>query len=126
MTTPLSGNEGPITQVREGMPVVDAEGKKLGKVAELKMGDPEAATEQGQQAPSPGGGGVVSNVLAAFDNREPFAVPTAGAADLLRTGFVKVDPSGLFKRDFYVSAADVLGVQDGTVRVSISAAQLAD
>ena len=33
-----------IEQVREGMHVVAADGKKIGKVEALKMGDPEAVT----------------------------------------------------------------------------------
>ncbi|GAA4993299.1 hypothetical protein [Actinopolymorpha pittospori] len=124
MATPLEGNEGPITQVREHMSVVDAEGKRLGTVAEVKMGDPEAATEQGQQMTSRSD--IASTVLAAFGGREPFAVPSCEAGDLLRKGFVKVDPRGVFKRDFYISAEDVLGVDDRSVRVAISAAQVTD
>jgi hypothetical protein len=124
MATPLVGNEGPITHVREDMPVVDAEGKRLGTVAEVKMGDPAAVTEEGQQMTARKD--IASTILAAFGGREPFAVPSCEAGDLLRKGFVKVDPRGLFKRDFYVSADDVVGVHDGSVRVSISAAQVTD
>lgn len=44
-----------IEQVREGMDVVAPDGKKIGKVQDLKMGDPEAVTADGQTDPETGG-----------------------------------------------------------------------
>ena len=44
-----------IEQVREGMHVVASDGKKIGKVEALKMGDPEAVTSDGQTDPETGG-----------------------------------------------------------------------
>lgn len=38
-----------IEQVYEGMTVIDQDGKKLGKVEVVKMGDPQALTTQGEE-----------------------------------------------------------------------------
>ncbi|WP_066588093.1 hypothetical protein [Cellulomonas timonensis] len=40
---------GPIAHVREGTKVVDVEGREVGKVGFVRMGDPEAVTGRGQR-----------------------------------------------------------------------------
>src|SRR5437660_707247 len=42
-------NSATIARVQEGMRVVDATGEQVGKVAYVKMGDPEAVTTQGNE-----------------------------------------------------------------------------
>ncbi|MDQ0819575.1 hypothetical protein QFZ69_000454 [Arthrobacter sp. V1I7] len=53
-----------IEQVYEGMHVVGPDGKKVGKVEDLKMGDPEAVTSDGQTDPETGG--LVGSVIDDF------------------------------------------------------------
>ncbi|MCU1432971.1 MAG: hypothetical protein JWP95_2076, partial [Actinotalea sp.] len=93
---------GPIEEVYEGMTVVDANGEEVGKVEFVKLGDPQAISIQGEDPD------VMPDV------------PRPFAARLLPTGYLKVDRKGLFARDAYVSATEVGGVEDNTVRLNVS------
>ena len=93
---------GPIEKVYEGMKVVDVNGEEVGKVEVVKLGDPQASSIQGEDAD------VMPDV------------PRPFAARLLLTGYLKVDRKGLFARDAYVSATEVDGVEDNTVRLNVS------
>jgi hypothetical protein len=81
-----SGGLGPIRFVQEGMRVVDASGRPIGKVELVRLGDPDAVTARGQETvrgePRIGG--------------EPREL-------LQRLGFVKVDRKGLLRSDAYVA-----------------------
>ncbi|WP_188186868.1 PRC-barrel domain-containing protein [Nonomuraea sp. SYSU D8015] len=104
------------------MNVVDGDGERIGTVENVKMGDPQAVTTQGQ-----GGGsrpGLLSPVAEVFADAEP-DVPPAVAARLLRTGFIKVDARGLFARDFYVAPDQVARVDGDTVHLTADAGALA-
>jgi hypothetical protein len=91
---------GPIDQVREGMPVIDAKGERVGKVAYIKLGDPQAVTAQGED---PGDG----EPRIAGELRER----------LLRVGFIKVDRKGFLRPDAYVAADEIDRVEDGAVHL---------
>jgi hypothetical protein len=93
---------GPITYVQEGMRVVDASGKEIGKVEFVKLGDPEAVTTQGEE--TEGGEPRVSGEL-----RER----------LLRVGFVKIDRKGFLRPDAYVAADEIDRVQGETVHLTL-------
>src|SRR6266508_1114454 len=56
-------NLGPIEMVREGMTVMDSDGEKVGKVEGLKMGDPGAVTEAGNELQDTGLLGDVAEAL---------------------------------------------------------------
>ncbi|EYR63715.1 hypothetical protein N866_18715 [Actinotalea ferrariae CF5-4] len=91
-----------ITLVREGMPVVDVHGQKLGKVKDVRLGDPDAVTGEGQE-------GVL-------DDDGP---PASAASWLSRTGYVRIH-KGLFGGDRWVSGDDVATVDDDeTVHLAI-------
>jgi hypothetical protein len=89
---------GPIEKVVEGMRVVDANGKEIGKVEHVKMGDPDAVTTRGQDE------GARPNLQPPFADR------------LLRIGYLKVDRKGLFARDVYVAASEIDQVEDDPVK----------
>ena len=89
---------GPIEKVVEGMRMVDANGKEIGKVDFVKMGDPEAITTRGQDE-------------AARPN-----LPKPFADRLLRIGYLKVDRKGLFARDVYVAASEIDRVEEDPVK----------
>jgi hypothetical protein len=89
---------GPIEKVFEGMRVVDAKGKEIGKVDFVKIGDPEAVTTRGQDE------GTRPNVPPPFADR------------LLRIGYIKVDRKGLFARDVYAAASEIDRVEDDAVQ----------
>ncbi|MEV1003550.1 hypothetical protein [Nonomuraea sp. NPDC050202] len=111
-----------ISQVHAGMKVVDRDGKELGTVEFVRMGDPQAATTEGQE--SGDRPGLVPALAAVFHDAEP-DLPPALAARLVRTGFVKVDAKGLFSRDLYVAADQVAGIEGDVARLSVDAGSLA-
>jgi len=100
-----------IEQVREGMHVVASNGKKVGKVEDLKMGDPEAVTAEGQTDPETGG--LVNTGIAAF--AATAKLPHHTAERLLRIGYVKVDRSGLLTGHAYFASDELDRVQDDTL-----------
>ena len=110
-------NLGPIEMVREGMTVVDSTGEKVGKVEGLKMGDPEAVTGQGNELQDTG---LLGNIAQAFagDEREP-DVPGPLRAQLLRSGYIKVDGGFLIETDRYVPADRIASVQGDTVHLTM-------
>lgn len=100
-----------IEQVREGMHVVAPDGKKVGKVEDLKMGDPEAVTSDGQTDPETGG--LIGTVVNDF--AETSRLPRHTAERLLRIGYVKIDRSGLFTGHAYLAADELDRVEGDTV-----------
>lgn len=114
-TTGSVARLGPIELVREGMTVVDCNGEKVGKVEGLKMGDPGAATEVGNELQDTGFLGDVAEAFAG-DEREP-DVPAPLRAQLLRTGYIKVDGGFLIETDRYVAADQIASVEGDTVHL---------
>lgn len=100
-----------IEQVREGMHVVASDGKKVGKVEDLKMGDPEAITAEGQTDPETGG--LVNTGITAFAAASK--LPHHTAERLLRIGYVKVDRSGLSTGHAYFASDELDRVEDDTL-----------
>ncbi len=100
-----------IEQVREGMHVVAPDGKKIGKVEDLKMGDPEAVTSDGQTNPETGG--LVGTVINEF--AETSKLPRHTAERLLRIGYVKVHRSGLFTGNAYLASDELDRVEGDTL-----------
>jgi hypothetical protein len=92
---------GPIEKVYEGMRVVDANGEEVGKVEFVKLGDPQAASIQGQD-----------------EDLMP-ALPPPFAERLLRIGYALVDRKGLFARDAYIAATDIERVEGDTVYLNV-------
>ena len=115
-------NLGPIEMVRDGMTVVDSMGDKVGKVEGLKMGDPEAATEQGNELQDTGILGDLANAVFG-DEREP-DVPGPARARLLRSGYIKVDGGFLIETDRYVPADMIASVDGDTVHLRVPKDQL--
>jgi len=110
-------NSATIARVQEGMRVVDATGEDLGKVAYVKMGDPEAVTTQGNETRATGLTEGFADVVAP-GGREP-DMPDPVRTNLLRTGFVKIKGHGLFAKDRYVSIERVRDVLDDEVRLDV-------
>ena len=112
-----------IERIGEGMAVIDLNGDSLGKVEYVQMGDPQAATTEGNDLPEPG---LIGSVAIAFagDEREP-DVSEPLRSQLLRIGFIKVDGGGLLAEDRYVRSDQIAGVNGDTVTLSISKHRLA-
>lgn len=89
-----------IEQVHEGMQVFSRVGKKIGKVEDVKLPEPDATIDAGTDGfgidgPNPN---FVRSVL---DNNEQ--VPIERAERLIRQGFVQVNGTGIGNH-FYVEA----------------------
>jgi hypothetical protein len=108
-----------IERVQEGMHVIDADGKDIGSVQSLKMGDPEALTTEGNE-PTVSAGYIPLTT----DADEP-AVPEPLRSDLLRVGYVKVDGPDLFDNDRYLRADVIERVEGDKVYLRLPAARLA-
>ena len=121
MTAIPGTDPGPISQVREDMAVVDSANERVGKVKDVKMGDPEAATGEGQQVGAPSS--LTDRISAAFGASDP-AVPDAEAARLLRLGYVRIDTAGLFASDTYAASDQIQRVADDTVYLTVPKAAL--
>lgn len=87
--TNATGDDGPIGEVQEGMTVLDSAGDKVGTVRAVRMGDPQAATAQGQERAE--GKGILGQLAAAF---ETDTLPDAAKERLARLGFLRVDATG--------------------------------
>src|SRR5947209_4632952 len=92
-----------IERVYEGMKVVDAVGREIGKVSYVQMGDPEAATTQGNRPMRTGLLGDIAQAISPAVEPEP-EVAEPLWSELTRLGFIKVDGPGLFEAERYVRA----------------------
>ena len=123
-----------LERVREGMPVLDESGRRLGTVARVRMGDPQAVTTRGEQSPAsdPGvlvaptaatggtpGGGFGAPVRSGGSGG--LDVPDPLRSHLLRTGFIEVDGPDLHGPARYVPGDRVADVSDGTVHLRAAA-----
>ncbi|RIQ20536.1 hypothetical protein [Jiangella rhizosphaerae] len=108
-----------LGDVREGMTVVDALGEELGTVAEVKLGDPEAVTDAGQE-PGPGGDDLIGSAARALWSGPD--LPAQEVARLRRVGYLRVDRS--LAKDLYAAADEVHRVDGEMVRLSVPADHL--
>ncbi len=109
-----------IEDVREGMLVVDPTGNELGKVEVVKIGDPGAATSDGQTRDR----GMVRDAMLADDDPE---VPAQLRDSLLRAGYIRVDGGGFLgigAKRRYVRADRISDVTGDRVMVSVDASRL--
>ena len=101
---------GPISQAMIGDKVVDSTGKEIGKVKFVKMGDPNAATTEGQWDPDPGLFGFSDD----FDLGE---LPEQAIQQLVRVGFIHIDiPWG---DDKSAGAGMIARVEGNTVYLNV-------
>jgi len=109
------GNTGPIDLAVTGMRVVDANGDELGKVDDIKMGDPGAASTRGEQYDD---GDLVEDIgRAVFGDSD---LPEQIREDLIRVGYIRVDGKGWFDTDYFVAANEISRVEGDTVHLSVA------
>src|SRR4051812_6118855 len=78
---------GPISDVMIGDSVVDSTGNEVGTVKFVKMGDPNAVTDEGQEDSGPGFLGLGG------DSYGLGSLPEQARPQLLRVGFIHIDVS---------------------------------
>lgn len=114
--------------IETGMKVVDSTGDEIGTVEAFKAGDDDPATPEVEATgvnpmDADGGRETVVDVLArAFAPEDK--VPAEIQEKLLREGFVRIDSSGLFASDRYVTTSQISGVRDGKLILSVPKSDL--
>lgn len=102
---------GPISLVEIGDRVVDAAGTEVGKVKFVKMGDPNAATDEGQ-------GTGDSPILWFGDPYDMGDIPEQAQHQLMRVGFIHIDIS--MARDKFAGAGQIERVEGNTVYLNVT------
>jgi len=115
----------PISRVREGMDVYDADGDKVGEIDMVRMGDPEAVTTEGQEAPGAADdAGLIGDVARAFGARDEPRVPESLRARMIHDGFIRID-GGFLGKTRYAISEQIARVEGDGVRLSVSKDELA-
>ena len=107
---------GPISRVMIGDRVVDSTGKDVGKVKFVKMGDPNAVTDEGQEDDSSGFFGLGG------DDYDMGDLPEQARHQLMRVGFIHIDVS--WADDRFASPNQIARVENNTVYLSVPEANL--
>ena len=107
---------GPISKVMIGDTVVDSTGNELGTVKFVKMGDPNAVTDEGQEDDSPGFLGLGG------DDYDMGSLPEQARHQLMRVGFIHIDVS--WADDRFAAAGQIARVENNTVYLSVPEANL--
>jgi hypothetical protein len=107
---------GPISKVMIGDRVVDSTGKEVGSVKFVKMGDPNAATDEGQDVREPGILGFGG------DSYDLGNLPEQARHQLLRVGFIHIDVS--WADDRFAGAGQIARVENNTVHLTVPEANL--
>jgi hypothetical protein len=102
---------GPISKVWVGDKVVDATGKEVGKVKFAKMGDPNAATTEGQWGYSEGFLGLWG------DDYDIGQLPAQAQGQLMRVGFIHIDIP--WAGDKFAGAGMIDRVEGNTVYLNV-------
>jgi hypothetical protein len=107
---------GPISDVMIGDGVVDSTGKEVGTVKFVKMGDPNAVTDEGQEDSGPGFLGLGG------DSYDLGSLPEQARHQLLRVGFIHIDVS--WANDRFAGAGQIARVENNTVYLTVPEANL--
>jgi hypothetical protein len=127
MVNPLSQSnlESPVLmRIREDMDVFDRDGEKIGEVEDIYFGSVgEAADDFGQGPAStnaprdPLEGSWLDNLAEAFAGEDD--MPETLRDRLLRSGFIRIDGSGLFASDYYAMPEQIASVADDRVQLNV-------
>ncbi len=117
-------NPGPISLVATGMRVVDAAGQEIGKVDEVRMGDPGAVTSR-EPGFTDGDTAIdeIGRAIFGVGSRLPGPVRET----LLRIGYIRIDGKGwLFDKDHYAASDQIARVEGDVVHLSVGEDVLPD
>lgn len=118
-----------LAQIKEGMDVVDVDGDKVGSVRFVHMADINDADNVGAEGQDPDQGFLD---LVPDDSGDGGGLLDAiGLGDRVtermeRSGYVRIDASGLFSGQKYVQPNQIGGVEGDTVRLTIDKDQIGD
>jgi hypothetical protein len=106
-----------LTRIHEGMEVIDAEGRKVGKVDMVQLSSGDVAG-QGADAASTlkEPGDTIFNTLARGLQDDEY-LPDEVKSRLKYSGFIRVDSNVLLKADRYVVTEQIESVMNGEVHL---------
>jgi hypothetical protein len=113
-------NEAPeqrvLSEVQTGMKVIDAEGKDLGTVSDLRMGEPVAVGEE--PASAPGALSPIDDLLFGWfgENRD---IPETIRHRMLHEGFIKIGDTGLLGGATFALSTEIAAVSGDAVRLNV-------
>jgi hypothetical protein len=114
-----------LRHVEEGMKVFDRDRNEIGKVEYVQFGDDDPSTvEVEAAAPSTldrGRDTLLDNIAEAFAGDE---IPDEIRARLLQQGFVRIDASGIFAADRYVTPEQIASVTGDGLLLNVTRDQL--
>lgn len=117
-----------LVNIHEGMDVYDAENKKIGEVETVFFGDvSQDEARRGAGPATPSDPELLGEEEPLIDFAFGGTLSPSGEENelevirdrLLREGFVKVDSSGLFGGDYYVTPDQVVSVSGDQVRLNV-------
>jgi hypothetical protein len=128
--TDNTGRHSILTQIHKGMHVHDVRDQHIGSVAFVHFG---AASETQQELgvgpasptvadnPRMRDDSLIDNIAEAF---APNEVPQELQRKFLVSGYIRLDTSGLFASDRFISPDQIAGVSGDTVQLSVNRDQL--
>jgi hypothetical protein len=102
---------GPISRAMIGDSVVDSTGNEVGTVKFVKMGDPNAVTDEGQEDDRPGLLGLSGN------DYDMGNLPEQAREQLMRVGFIHINVP--LADDRFAGAGQIARVENNTVYLSV-------
>ena len=110
-----------ILRIKEGMDVVDASGEHVGKVTDLRVGDPDATDAGGGEARN-----AAEGLAMAFGGHREPNVPQPLVGRMIGQGYIKIDAKRHFRKDHhhYATAEQIAAVDGTTVRLAVSGGDL--
>jgi hypothetical protein len=117
-----------LTQIYEGMTVYDRTDQKIGTVERVHFGavSQEADTHGGGPATAPSPGARESSLIEDFAQAifPADEVPEPLRQRLLRHGFLRIDSTGLFAADRYVTPDQIADVSEDRVTLRVTRDEL--
>jgi hypothetical protein len=125
-----TGKHSILRQIHKGMHVHDVRDNHIGSVAFVHFGAASETQQElgtGPASPAPADNPnmrrdtIIDNIAEAFDPNE---VPQELQEKLLVSGYIRLDSSGLFASDRFITPDQIVSVSDDTVNLSVSRDQL--
>ncbi len=125
-----TGRHSILSQIHEGMEVYDVRDKHIGSVEFVHFGSASETQQElgtGPVTSSPADDpnmrrdSLIDNIAEAFD---PNDVPQELKEKLLVSGYIRLDASGLFASDRFITPDQITGVSDDKVQLSVTRDQL--
>jgi len=105
-----------LSEVQTGMKVIDADGKEIGTVSDLRMGEPAAVGEEPAQ--EPGALSPIDDLIVGWFG-EDRAIPETIRHRMLHEGFIKIGGTGLLGGATFALSTEIASVAGDAVRLNV-------